>query len=407
MIGRALKIVMKPHNLVLSTMMISFLAWSLPVENIRRGFELKESLTSQSIIIIFLWYFMIYTFSKYAFFLGSRLKKNEKLDSISDDSYYKYITILSTIGVGFVYLTIIKSNPDVFLSVFQNRGNILKEILYENYETGLHSLRYVSILGGAFALYRIIDAKKVTISDVLNITLLLMTAFISSRLSIILSIIVFLGILTHRNQKITLKSLIILVIVSFTILTAANYLRNGNFYKEKYNIDNPIVMNISEIITYVGTPFQTSVSIANSANSMYSNGDLNNIMYYLVPTYLHEILQIKSNPSYDYREFINIEDSLTTNSALTHLYSSMGGVSFPFMLIIVVSFAFLSGVFSTYSSMLFIVHYLICYCFAEIWRIYMFNTGIIHILILTIIVILFLNLFIKTQTESRQLNVDH
>lgn len=407
MMGKVLKFVMKPHNIVLITVLISFMAWSLPVGNMRRGFEIKETLTSQAFLIIFLWYFIIYVLTWAAYFFGTRLKKSEKLDSVSDDSYYRIITVLSALGVMYVYLTILKNNPEVFISVFQNNANALKETLYNNYDTGLHSLRYISILGGAFGIYRIITIKRIRAIDLLNIMLLLMTALISSRLSIIVSILVLLGMLAHRNHKISFKAVIILAIALFTVLTLANYFRNGNFYKEKYNINNPILMNVSEMVTYLGAPFQTSVSIANNVDRIHFNGDKNDLMFYFVPTYFHGIFNINSSPSNDYRQYVNIEKSLTTNSAFTHLYSSLGITSFSFIVIIVTSFAFVAGAFSNYKSLIFTVHYLISYCFAELWRMYMFNTGIIHTLIFAVFFVLFFKVYIKPPMGSRHLNVNH
>ncbi|MFC4776799.1 O-antigen polymerase [Paenibacillus sp. GCM10023252] len=382
---------LRPYNILMLTVILSFIAWIYPNENIRRGFHIKESLTSEAIVILIIWYFLIYFFSRISYLLGRKMKKNSDIDVIPDINYYKVISLISFIGVSYVYLTILTTNPDFLMYVSDSSVNLIKQSLYDNYETGLHSLRYVSILGGAIALYRITTLRKISVLDIINLILLFMTSFISSRLSIILATLIFLGILIHRKHKISKKSIVTLGIVLFSLLTIMNFYRNANYYKDYYNLENPVLMNISEIVTYLGSPFQVSVGVANNIGRMDFNGNSDNVFSYLVPTYLHGIFNIQSTYANNYRNYVDIDEGLTTNSAFADMNSNVGGYSFIIILMIVSLFSYIAGTFYNYNSLIFIFNYVICYCFAELWRTFLFNTGIIHSLLLTLVLVVILN----------------
>lgn len=66
-------------------------------------------------------------------------------------------------------------------------------------------------------------------------------------------------------------------------------------------------------------------------------------------------------------------------------------------------YSFLVGHFRNYSSYLYLVSYIIIYCFAELWRIYLFSEGIIQMLILAIIVALVIGIIITTLLKPRQI----
>ena len=85
-----------------------------------------------------------------------------------------------------------------------------------------------------------------------------------------------------------------------------------------------------------------------------------------------------------YRDYVDIESGLTTNSVLAFMYSAVGLWAFP--LIAVVSFvaAAVAGHASRYASLFFLAMLVVGYCFAEVWRAYLFNTGIIHFLLITL-----------------------
>lgn len=65
-----------------------------------------------------------------------------------------------------------------------------------------------------------------------------------------------------------------------------------NYYLHYYNISNPFLMNISEIITYLGSPFQVSVGVGNNFGNITNNTTnvLNNILYYISPTFFRSFL---------------------------------------------------------------------------------------------------------------------
>jgi len=402
-----LKKLLTPHYIILLTVLVSLSAWLLPFDNMRRGFLQKENLTVQAICFLLLWYGLIFVCGKVGFAVGRKIKRAETLDTIPDGTFYKIITALSLFGVLYVCITIVTTDPLFLQYILAFQANLLKNSLYDNYETGIHSLRYLSILGGAMALYYIVAEKSFKFIHLLNLVSLLVTSFLSSRLSIMLACLIFVGIMVRRGRRISVRTIAVFAILLFALLTVFNFYRNANYYKFFYNMTNPILMNISEMVTYLGSPFQVSVGVANHADEFRYNGNVEGrIAEKVFPTYVQSDEDEAVGHADAYRAFVDVEASLTTNSAFTSYYSGMGNYAFIVIAVISFLYAAIAGHISQYRSFLFVIQYVVLYCFAEVWRTDLFTAGIIHILILAMVCIAFIGMPFKRTVRISTSKVD-
>ena len=111
------------------------------------------------------------------------------------------------------------------------------------------------------------------------------------------------------------------------------------------------------------------------------------VAYYVLPTYAPvDFSDVTKREEHVY-EVAGIERILTTNSAFASLSLTLG--RWAFILIPVVAFlaAALAGHASRYKSYFLLATFVIGYCFAELWRVYLFNVGIIHFLLLMLLLI--------------------
>jgi hypothetical protein len=146
-------------------------------------------------------------------------------------------------------------------------------------------------------------------------------------------------------------------------------------------------MNVDETVRYLSAPFQASMAVGNNASrwpeapSTIAAG----AHAYLLPTYLTSgVPGPVALASYRYRRVISISPLLTTNSVLAAMYGVFGLLAFPIMGLVALIAAVLAGHASRYRSYVFIAGLVIAYCFAEWWRMYMFNQGIIQFLVLAV-----------------------
>src|SRR5262249_34466746 len=72
------------------------------------------------------------------------------------------------------------------------------------------------------------------------------------------------------------------------------------------------------------------------------------------------------------------------NSVLAEEYGIFGLFAFPILGVAALIAAVVAGYTSRYRSYIFLIALVVAYCFADWWRIYMLNTGIIQFLILAV-----------------------
>lgn len=358
---------LRPYNIFLITTIASFFAWLLPSfdGSLRKGFFKYYSPDADGIIFCAAWIVNVYASSLIAYLTFSRMKLNSTtLDarlSISSGFLLYTLVTISFIGVSYVvyglYISIgFAGMIDAFVG---GRANELKEALYSDYQVGLPSLRYTAILAAAVGLFHLFTDRKFLYLSFFSIVMLLIVAAISSRLSIIYAIFIFLGLIYSRlSISIKIKHLLIGFLVVIHLIFVLNYSRNINFYRS-IGINNFYLAGISEIVTYVGSPFQ----------GFLSAGDLRD--------------RFLGKSEIETHSLTGISEELSTNSSLLELTRKYG---FLFANIIISFCAYFGGMIiaigvANKNNILALCVGIIGYCFAEIWRVFLFGQGIVFTLL--------------------------
>lgn len=112
------------------------------------------------------------------------------------------------------------------------------------------------------------------------------------------------------------------------------------------------------------------------------------VVHVLAPTYLSPAMPGFELQKESYRDYVDIENQLTANSVLSQLWGPLGLVAFPLIALVSLVAAIFAGHASRYGSYFFLAGYVTIYCFAELWRTYLFNAGLIHFLILMLVMLL-------------------
>lgn len=355
-----LKYVIQPQMMLLVGAVVSFLGWLLPASTARtKGFQIREELFSRGGLVVAGWYLFLFIFVSFGFWVGKRtcssinIKKNFTLDNRWP---YYLLTILASLGVIYTWGVIFNrlSFPTVmrFISICHFNG--FKAALYSDYSIGIFSLRYLVVASGGIAAFNILR-KKWASMDCYNILLLVCEAAISHRLSIVLALMIVMVLFVSYNlyDKSKLKYMLFFALIVWIVLSVLNYSRNKGYYLG-LGVSNPFLMNYDQIVAYLGSAFQGSLGIGN-------HFDLFNV-----------------GPEFDrIGEITTIGKGLWAYSAL---YDLLKGSMFQFVsgVGIIFVFSFIMGAIYEYvSGYLAIVYGLFLYCFAELWRIYIFNKGLI------------------------------
>jgi hypothetical protein len=360
-----LRYVFKPYGIVLATVLMSFCAWALPDFGIiQKGYDQPQKLFSFGTLMAVAWYGSIILISWITFHSGrasgSAIKSFDRDASLDDFIAYCFLSVVGFIG--FVYITNLMVSTFGFINlaviVASGEANQLHKALYTDYSIGLSSLRYVVILSGGLAIYRIISGISRSVLDFFNICQLLLIAIIASRLSVVFALVIGFGLWAINVKKVEIKPIkwLILLAALFTLFAAYNYSRNIGTYIATGD-SNFFSAGLSEIVKYLGTPFQGAIAAGNQFD------------------------QITLHPE-NVSRFTGINHSLTTNSALLQLVREYGYWSFPIMIFTSAIAAFLMGiVYRQRNNYLILIYFILLYCFAEIWRVFIFKAGIITTLL--------------------------
>ena len=370
MINRFIKFLVKPYNIFLFTNLLSFIAWLIPDMGgkLRKGFSSPYETSEYGVLILFFWIVFIFLTSYLGFKVGDGIKINtelfDKYASLKSKRPIKIMLFLSLIGVSYVVFQLITSLGfnGIINAVINGQANELKDTLYNDYTPGLPSLRYVAIPTAALALYHLFNKRYIFLS-ILSILMLLVVSVISSRLSIIYTIFIFLSLIGRDiNLKIRFLPALIGFLVVLNLLFALNYSRNIHFYRS-IGIDGFYEAGISEIITYIGSPFQGQLAASNDSNILQGASELDTHQYTL------------------------ISPELSTNSALLELVRRDDlFVSFVSMSLYTMFAAFFMGIsWKNRSNILLLLFGTLGYCFAEIWRIDLFSQGIVLTIIIAVL----------------------
>ena len=350
----------RPSGIALFAVILSFCAWLCPdFEVLRKGFTIAEQPGLMTSFILFSWYLLIFTSLAVGQRLGAAFSAKRRIvPNIPPlDSQYIYwsFTVLGAIGTIGTFLRIFQTLPllQAAIYIYLGQGNRLKTTLYEGYSAGILSLRYLVLYSASLAIYRTVKRRRISFSAILNLLLLGATVLISSRLILIATMVISIFLLTYgkRSVQLSLVKMGVFAVLLFVVLSFLNSSRNGNFYARR-NL-SPSEASISEIITYLGSPFNVALGAANRTS------------------------EITAGTPDLYRQYIDVEEALTTNSAFVELHERMGYLAWPYIGFIC---SFMGFIFSWLSSFgrtsLLLPCGAILYASAELWRLDLFGQGI-------------------------------
>jgi hypothetical protein len=352
-----------PSNISMLAVGMSFAAWVFPSFGVlRKGFDVAEPLDPTSILVLLAWYLLIF----FSFVLGQRfsttflgkIRPNSNAVSIESRPLYYVFTLLAVIGMFTLIAKILSSFSisELLVVIALRQVNAIRTAPYENYSVGIISLRYLIIYSASLAIYKVIKHRKFNPVHIFNIILFILSIPVLSRL-ILVATVVTTGLLLvsgKKSFKIKFMKLGVFIGVGFLVLSALNYSRNATFYEGRHLSFGEA--GFSEIISYLGSPFQVAVGTSKIMDT------------------------VVSSPDDTYRSYIDIEPALNTNSAFMALHEQMGYFAWPYICCLCFCMGlFFSWLFSFGKTIFLLPCGAILYASAELWRLDLFQQGIFEV----------------------------
>lgn len=352
--------ILRPSVVSMAAMSASFAAWLFPSFGVLwKGFDNPSRLDLGTFTVLACWYLLIFVSFTAGEKVGGllvfrRSPPTARLLSLKSNLIYYGFTLLSATGIAATLIRVFQllSLQQAIAAIALGQANQLKDALYEDYSMGLVSLRYLVLYPASIALYRIFRSRSFTLLNIFNVLLLAISTLLSSRLIFIATLLtlVFLLSFDKRSIRVSIPKLITIATLLFLVLAVLNYSRNKDYYER--NKMSFGAAGASEILAYVGSPFQVAIGTAQVTEHI-----------------------IGGDPD-SYRDYVDIEITLMTNSAFFHLHQQMGYFSWVYIALMCL---FMGLVFEALASLGETIFLLPCgailYGSAELWRLDLFQQG--------------------------------
>lgn len=316
--------------------------------------------------------------------IGQSVRVVERWDDIDPARLLTWLTLIATVGVIYSMYLAFSAVP-VLDALLQRSGNAVSDAIPE--AAGLQTLRYAATASAAVAVNELVNKRGRWPLVVWNSLLLGCVVLLQSRLSLVLSgfILLYLNRARIRGGLGRLTAIVLsAVLFMFAVTVPANYVRNGNYYEAR-GVSNPLAMNASQIVAYLGTPTQVAVGMADALYRLdYQPADPHPGDP-LIPTYLlPDREQTYVGGSSRYAPDTDVQSNFTTNSVLSDTVRQHGALGLLTALLGAFAAALLVGHFSRYQGYLAAVAAVLLYGFAEWWRVYLFNAGVFHFVVIAL-----------------------
>lgn len=399
-----------PAVLISAPVLLSFLAWILLVAQQRfdpartasealNGFSTPAPVSGRGLALLVLWYSAILLVSMVGYWLGAqRFRPHSAADGGRTSTAWferRYFAILLTagvIGVGYAFLKVGGVNA-IVNSLSEQTANDFSNAL--SGFAGPQTLRYATILAAPLGVH--LWQKKVIgwVPMVAAVLLLLANSMIASRLALLMAATVYLAARVRsaparpalrRSSARTLVALILVAAAGFGALTALNYVRNANYYREA-GVSNPIAMNAYQMGAYLAVPAQVSLGVSDAVGrgAWEQRGGPVSSFEAVQPTFL-QFNKVTKDESWKqastYGFSMTFAGNFFTNSVFADIYSVYGAWGW-FYTIIAYGFAgYLFARIFRLGPVLAASAGVVGYCFLEVWRVQILSYGIVVFLLL-------------------------
>lgn len=378
----------RPAVFFVVPLLCSLAAWAVPGESLAlRGFAQRSAVTFPGAVFLVAFYAFVFAVLRLGHNLGRARPPHPAITAAARDPrfdafLYRILTAVATVGVLYALL-LVSRQISVLDALLTRRGNALTESL--GGVAGLATLRYTSAVSAPIGVHLWRRGTGSAATAVWNCALLGVNTLFTSRLSLMMAVVVY-AVITFRadpQRRVRLRTLAVGGSALFSLLAVFNAVRNARFY-EANGVDDPVVMNVDQILTYLGAPFQVAAGVAPHVLSgrFPDRSTWSDALEVITPTFLLDKSDAPRAGLERYAYFVSIQDSLTTNSAFADTYSRYGWWGLLYVCVAIGVAGFGYGHFLQYRCTLSAAAGVLAYVVAEFWRIFLLAQGIVVYLLL-------------------------
>jgi hypothetical protein len=372
-----------PAIVILAPAVLSLLAWFGPIApGGLTGYHYRAGVSGWGVALVIAWFGALVVVAQYAFTRGRRKGPLGSLASVTTREVHVWTCTIGLIGTAWAYWVASGGSAAEVLQLWRTQQfNTLRAGF--DYGVGVPTLRYAAIIAGALSIAHLAGRGRVRVLDVVSLGGLIAAAFLASRLSLVAAGFVAITIIISKGLVTRLRPTTILlgVLAAVALFTALNYSRSAGTYREA-GVSNPAAMAAINAQAYLAAPTQVTLGVATLAmdDAIVPSTDATEGPEVLLPTYANALVQAGGGDSVS--TIIEVSPDLTTNGALPKLLLESGWIALASALVAVGVAAWAAGRFLLSEGIGPAMAGVLLYAMAELWRLFFFNQGIFHFLVL-------------------------
>jgi hypothetical protein len=379
-----------PALVIVLPALLSLAAWLGPVaDHGLTGYFTRSHVTPWGVALVIAWFGSLIAVAQFGFARGRRQGPLAPLGRVSVDEVHRWTCAVGLFGTGWAYWVASGGSVSRIVELWKTQQfNTLRQGF--DYGVGVPTLRYATILAGALTLVHLFRRGRPRLVDALSLVGLIATSFLASRLAVTAAVFIAVTVFfaSGRVRRPRISTVLIGVLVGVALFSALNYSRNAGTYREK-GVDNPVAMAAVNAQSYLAAPTQVTLGFATlvmEGRISPPAGGLESAEV-LLPTYAspEPAGRVRSG---SISSVVEVSPSLTTNGAFTSLLFQEDWAKLIAALVAVGFAAWAAGRFLVSGSIGPAIAGVLLYGMAELWRIFLFNQGILHFLVLIGIVAL-------------------
>lgn len=391
--GLIRRLLTSPVVYLLAPVVASCIVWLVPGSSYRlRGFDTRAEANVGAWLLLIVFYTLCAGLVWAGSRLGRLLGPSETLVTrTTSDRFQRRFSVVLTVfaSVGVLYSMYLAQQQTSIIEVLTaTQGNDLKETI--GGVAGVATLRYTAAISAPVALYVWRYSGGRLSFAIWNVGLLVASALFSSRLSMIMAVVVLIFLVFRLRGEIRFRAVPVALsaVLVFAALTVFNYFRNAQYYLAS-GISDPVSMNFYQTAAYLGAPFQVSLGVANGIMNRgfaIASDPVSSVLL-IVPTFLRpESEGTGQAAARSISEVVQVASSLTTNSAFANVFATYGWWGLGYVLVTMFAAGWLFGYVSHFKSIVVVAGAVIAYSLAEMWRIFLFPQGLVVYLLLAILI---------------------
>ncbi|RZT18939.1 hypothetical protein EV589_3201 [Mycobacterium sp. BK558] len=397
-----------PAVLIMAPVILSFLAWIALVARQQfdqaqqasealNGFSSPAHASARGITLLVLWYGATVMVSMVGFWLGTqrapRVTGGGRTATTWFERRYFFILLAAgAVGVGYAFLKV-GGIGAIVDSLSEQTANDFSNAL--SGFAGPQTLRYATILAAPLGVY--LWRKKVIAWPYMaaGIALLMANSMIASRLALLMACAVYAALWVRgrparppvgRSRARSLIAVVLIAVSGFAALTALNYVRNANYYREA-GVTNPVAMNAYQMGAYLAVPAQVSLGVSDvvGRGAWEKTSGPSSSLAAVQPTFL-QFNKVTKDESWKqaatYGYSMTFAGNFFTNSVFADIYSVYGVWGW---LYTILAYGFAGYAFARlfgFSPVIAGSAGVVGYCFLEVWRVQILSYGIVVFLLL-------------------------